>query len=108
MHWKLSSRHTQNKISHQEHQSNRIGCPNRRAELNSEITRSFEASLMNDIVIERNKTLKEAEDKKKNKRTATKALKLQEKRKLRVQTEPNILQKKVKLAVRYPELGTQR
>ena len=64
MHWKLSSRHTQNKISHQEHQSNRIGCPNRRAELNSEITRSFEASLMNDIVIERNKTLKEAEEKK--------------------------------------------
>ena len=101
------SRHTQNQFSHQEHQSNLIGSPNERAELNNEIARSFEASLINDIVVERNKTLKEAEEKK-TKEWQRKALKLQEKRKLRVQTEPNNLEKTLNLAVRHPELGIQR
>ena len=58
------SRHTPNHISHQEHQSILIGSPNERVELNSKIARSFEASLMNDFVVERKKTLKEAEEKK--------------------------------------------
>ena len=67
------SLYTQNHISHQEHQSNLIGSPNERAELNSEIARSFETSLMNDIIVERKKALKEEEEEKKNKRTATKS-----------------------------------
>ena len=102
------SRHTPNQISHQEHQSSLIRSPNERSELNSEIARSFQASLMNDIVVERKKTLKEAEEKKTPEERQHKALKLPEKRKLRVQKEPNNSEKTVNLAVRHPELGMQR
>ena len=101
------SRHTPSEISHQEHQSSLIGSSNERAELHSEIARSFEASLMNDIAVERKKTLKKAEENKTEERQQ-KALKLQEKRKLRVQTESNNLEKTVNLAVCHPELRTHR
>ena len=70
------SLHAQNHISHQERQSNLIGSPNERAELNSEIARSFETSLMNDIIVERKKALKEEEEEeKKPKERQQKALK---------------------------------
>ena len=58
---------------------------------------------MNDIADERKKNLEKTEDKK-TREGQQKALKLQEKQKLRVHTEPNNSEKTVNLAVRHPEL----